>query len=485
MNKLFDRFFSMISLIAVAMITVPIALMLLGGTFPDSGSILPAYSIICTFFGYFAQHIIASAANKKASTDGFGSFNEGILNGFSMKYAGIPITVFIILSVIAVFVYDGIMDGLCQSGVIEYHSMVYSICFGAVTMLSCMAGCVIWFYPIERLANMYILMASCAVFFGEFALMLLTSRGAGAISALGVMFGLFLICMLIVFNQRNIQQKYRGSVVSVLTPSARMYNLFLVFLLLLMLLAVLAVSYVVVSGLYLIGKFFAFIILYKLFYNANSDPSEFRTYEVIDGDEASEMLRNQMFNQDERILLSYFFVGTLTFLAVIVGLKTGVLKKAFAAIRAWIIEFFTTIFIGLDIYRVSFNPDAEEESYNYKDEKKRLQKAEIRDYNDMAEATDSYKAFLTRLGKLKTYDEQLCYAYAVLLRMYKKMNVSLKLSDTPREVDEKVKRALSGNEIDRITADFESVRYAENEKTDAEAQAILTNICSAVKRYLF
>lgn len=265
-----------------------------------------------------------------------------------------------------------------------------------------------------------------------------------------------------------------------------MYNLFLVFILLLLLLAVLAVTYVAVSGLYLIGKFLVFIILYKLFYAANSDPSDYRTYEVLDGDEASEMLRNQMFNQDERILLSYFFVGTLTLIAVLVGLKSGILRKAFAAIRAWIVDFFTTIFIGMDIFKVSFvDPNADDGTYNYKDEKKRLQKAEIRDYSGMAENTDSYKAFLARLGRLKTYDEQLCYAYAVLIRMYKKMNVNLKLSDTPREIDEKVKRALSGNEIDQITADFESVKYAEIEKTDVEAQIILTNICNAVKRYLF
>lgn len=193
MNKLFDRIFSLVSLIAVAMITVPVALMLLGGTFPHSGTILPAYTIICTFLGYSIQHVIARAANKKASADGFGSINEGILDGFSMKYAGIPLTIFLILSVVAVFVYDGIMEEMCQSGIIEYHNMVYSVCLGAVTMLSCTAGCVIWFYPIERLANVYILLASCAMFVIEFALMLVTSREVNSISSLGVMFGVFLV----------------------------------------------------------------------------------------------------------------------------------------------------------------------------------------------------------------------------------------------------------------------------------------------------
>jgi hypothetical protein len=103
----------------------------------------------------------------------------------------------------------------------------------------------------------------------------------------------------------------------------------------------------------------------------------------------------------------------------------------------------------------------------------------------MAEDTDSYRAFMTRLGKLKTYDEQLCYAYAVLIRMYKKMNISIKHSDTPRETEKKVKNALSDAEISKITADFEAVRYAEQDPGEAEAAEILSNICNAVKRYMY
>ena len=103
----------------------------------------------------------------------------------------------------------------------------------------------------------------------------------------------------------------------------------------------------------------------------------------------------------------------------------------------------------------------------------------------MAEDTDSYRAFMTRLGKLKTYDEQLCYAYAVLIRMYKRLNISLRHSDTPREMEKKVRNALSDEEISRITADFEAVRYAEREPDDAEAAAILDTICNAVKRYMY
>ena len=163
-------------------------------------------------------------------------------------------------------------------------------------------------------------------------------------------------------------------------------------------------------------------------------------------------------------------------------MRSGLLKRFIL----WLREVLDTILIGAGIIKVSFDPNKEEEdSLNYKDEVKKLQNAGIRDYRAMAESTDSYRLFLTRLGRLKTYDEQLCYAYAVLLKMYRKMNVALKTSDTPRQVQGKVERALTQTEIEQITKDFERVRYASEEPDDTEAAVILNNICSTVKRYMY
>ena len=50
------------------------------------------------------------------------------------------------------------------------------------------------------------------------------------------------------------------------------------------------------------------------------------------------------------------------------------------------------------------------------------------------------KTFIRELGRLRDYDSQLCYAYSVLLKMYKKMNIALKQSDTPRQVEKKSAR---------------------------------------------
>lgn len=485
MNKLFDRILNLVALLAVATMTIPLSLILLDGTFPHSALILPVFSIGFTVIGYVFQHSTAKFANKRASRDGFGSFSDGILGGFSIKYAGVPLTASFILCIISTLVYNGIMDSICQAGIIKYYSAVYAVMFFAVIMICCTVGCIIWFYPIERLANIYILLAGCIIFLIEFGFVILTSRSNASMLFLSLAFAVYLICMMIVFSQSSILQKYHGSVVSVLTPSARMYNLFLVFMLFLILIAITVIAYIMLSGLFLIGRILFYLLMYKMFYNVVNPEMKYDPYAVVDAEESAQMFKNTVMNQDERILLSYFFAGILTFAAIIVCIKTGVLQKFWAAFKAWIAEFFSTIFIGMDIFKNSFDPNSEDNIYNYKDEKKKLQNAGIGDYKAMADSTDTYKLFMQRLGRLKTYDEQLCYSYAVLLKVYKKMNLSLKRSDTPREIRDKVERALVSNEIEKITSDFESVRYALDEKSDTEAVQIITNICNTIKRYMF
>ena len=487
LNNFFNRIFNLVSLVAVAMMTVPFALMLLDGTFPHSSLILSAVAILSTVFGYAVQNAVAKTAHKTASTDGFGSLREGILSGFSLKYAGVPITISLAAATGALFLFHSVMQMLWEAGIIVYTNIIYGILMGVIVLVSAVSGCAIWFYPLERLANVYILLASAVIFFVEFALALLTSQpGTNTVTVLGIAFAVYLICMMIVFNQNSLQQKYRGSVVSVMTPSARMYNLFLVFMLFLCLLGVFAVMYVMLSGLYLLARLVLFYVLYKFFYGVTNPGSEYDEYSYLEGDEAADLfMQNAMMDQGDRILISYFFAGTLTLLAVMVGLRTGALQRALRAAKAWLVDFFMTIFIGSDIFRSSFDPDDAEALYNYKDEKKKLQNADIRDFEALADSTDNYKLFLQRLGRLKTYDEQLCYAYVMLIRMYKKMNINLKQSDTPREVEKKVARALTAEEIEQITRDFEGIRYANEEKSDAEAAAILNNLCTTIKRYLY
>ena len=120
-----------------------------------------------------------------------------------------------------------------------------------------------------------------------------------------------------------------------------------------------------------------------------------------------------------------------------------------------------------------------------KDEKKTIDRSDVKDYYRYAAETESYNDFLIKLDRMESYDEQLCYSYSVLLRMYRKMNVNLKSSDTPRQAEGKVRCALTADEIEKITADFERIRYSGEEIATYEAADVLKNICKAVKKYMF
>ncbi|MBQ3955853.1 MAG: DUF4129 domain-containing protein, partial [Clostridia bacterium] len=224
-----------------------------------------------------------------------------------------------------------------------------------------------------------------------------------------------------------------------------------------------------------------FIILFRLFHGEEGGGELGKNYEYYDSDEASNMMRRNVMSPENQYIVAVFFLTILAAGLIVLAWRTGLLKKFWI----WLREFIDTVLIGIGIFKISIDPNEDDVAYNYKDEKRKIQKAGIRDLESLAADTDSYRLFMTRLSRLKTYDEQLCFAYAVLLKLYKQMNIPLKHSDTPREVEKKVFRALSEAEISKITADFESIRYAEHEPEDAEAAAILSNICGAVKRYMY
>lgn len=489
MNQIFNRLMNMISLLGVAMLMVPFSFVLLGDRFPASGEVLPTMAILSTFFGYGAQWVFSSLVGKLASDDRFAAAKDGVFDRFRIQHALVPILVILAVSVVSGMVFHSYMDFLCANHVIRYTSAFFGFLAGLLVFISGMGGCVIWFYPIERLSNIFVLITGCVLFVAEAFYLVLTCLaadiGLALIYRLAVPLLVFSFCVFLIYNQSNLQKRYRGSVVTVITPTARAYNMLLVTVLILMMIAVCAVIYVALSGVTIILRALLFILAYKLFSNAANE-SDYKVYEYVDPDDVSVQFERSVMSPDNQFLLAAFFLMALTAVLLIVGIRTGWLQKILARIRVWLREFFETIFLGSEIFARSSDPNAEDGQYNYKDEKKLLNKdAAVRDYEEMAQGTDSYKSFLQRLGKLETYDEQLCYAYSVLLKIYKNRNVTLKRSDTPREIEEKVIRAISETEIRAITADFERIRYGEAVLGEGESGRVLSGICGVIKRHMF
>lgn len=486
MIKLIERSLNFVALTAVAMLLVPLSILLLGTAFPYAYTILPAITLVSVYFGYFIQTINAKLMRKTASGDGFADKKNGVIEGFKPYYAALS---FLILGIIAFFLtllFDCEMNILVEEKIISYHSAVYSLMFALLLVLSSFTGTVMWFYPSTRFFSAYILLGGAAVFFIETVMFFIVKEQyeeSFSASFVGVPFAVFIICVLIVYNQSNLSKKYRGSVVSVITPSARMYNLFVVFVLLIIFAAACGVFYIIYSGLYLIAKFLFLVILYKVFgYGKPSDSDMYEYYSEYEaGAEIAEKLGKT--NAEAATVISLFLFVCVIIIVIIIGIKTGSIIRLYRRIKSWLKELIAEYIIGREIFKSAYGIE-EDENINYKDEKKSIQRARIRDYEELADTTKSYKSFLARLGKLPDFDSQLCYAYSVLLKMYQK-SITLKNSDTPREVEKKVVRRTNGERIRKITEDFEKIRYAEIEMESSEAAAALGNICEEIKKYLY
>lgn len=499
MTKILDKLLSMVSFIGASMLMVPLSILLLGISFPNAVMVMPVLAVLFTFLGYYVQSLNAKAQRKRASLDGFSSIKEGILSGYKVKYAAISYLVIILLAVPLSLLYDFSMNLMLQNAIISYYDSIHLVFFDILYFLASAVGIVMWFYPVSRLSNVYVLFGGAVLFYIEtFFTMIMSytiqsepasgsfTSGISFISAIGIPFVIFNMCILLIFNQSNLQKHYKGSVVSVMTPSARIYNMFLVFLVVLMFFTVSWVVYTIFSGFWLIIKSIIYVALFR-FFNTSGGVGEAREYEYVDSDEVRKKFTRDVLsgNHGDGGILARFVFVIAVIAIIVIGIKTGWIFKVIKRIRDWVADVINTFLIGKDIFKNAFNPAEDDKTYNYKDEKKRIQKAAIRDYSLMAEQTDDYKYFMQQLSRMKNYDEQLCYAYTVLLKMYRKINISLKNSDTPREVENKVSRAMSDARIKKITGDFEKVHYAEIEPDDREAAEILGNICEEVKRYMY
>lgn len=489
MQNGFSLFLRGISVLGVTMLVIPVNLLLLEGTFPASRWIVPVLTILCVFLGHFMQSLYAFWLGKKSSSDAL-SADVNTFNRYHYTHAIIPILIAVVLAVLLgaaahrympEYLYEVYLEQLYQGNLnaqyIEESLVPY---IGAVLcFVSQLAGIVIWFYPPVRLNSIYTLLWAMGILFVEFCLYVFTG-GMSAYQHLQEVFvgclTVFCICITILYNQGNLESSYRGSVVSIFKPEDRLYNIFLVLLLFAALAVVLLLAFVIVNGIYSLVTTIVWFLLYRILYDSAADnPS--KQYEYLEMAEAHGD-RIQSSNTGNYIGL---LIGLATLaILIFIGFRTGWFKRTFIRLCQWFYEVFGAI---LQKRNPSGHP--EEVFYqNYIDEKRKTQNALIREYKKAAEHIHTYKEFLQHLSKLPDANAQLCFAYAVLVRMYYKGNVNLKKSDTPREVEYKVLRAVSGEEIKPITAAFEMVKYGQKEVPMEEAVVILNSMCEIIRRYM-
>ncbi len=482
------------TLLGMAALLMPVNQMLLGIPFSGVPYLLPPLTILLVFLGYGMQSLYAMWLGKRNSTDSFSVGDVYTFSRFHRTHAIIPITFAIVISALLwIFAYTILPEYLFDVYLEQLYARntMVTLLLGENSLLpylvailafaAQLSGIVLWFYPPVRLGSISTIIWVLAITLIEFFLFVFTGGTSSQPHGMAIVCSsMFLVAVGLVFlyNQGNMEQSCRGSVVAFFDSEERQYNMFLSGILLLAMVFLTGFTYVILHGLWTVVTSILWFIIYRILYaGAGDNPS--RQYEYLSMAEA----HGKKLRENDDGYYVGLFIGIATIAAIIViGIKTGWLKKVWLQLYRWLWETFGAF---LQKRNPAGHPEPEDYRHqNYVDEKRRTQNAYIRDYEGLAESVDSYREFTAALSRLPDAMAQLCFAYAVLVRMYGKGSVNLKVSDTPREVEFKVLRAVSGEEIKPITAAFERIKYAEKELPLDEATVVLTSICEIIHRYM-
>lgn len=443
---------------------------------------ISALSVVCILVGYFLQSLYAIIAGKKRLSGTYAY--EDNSSKFRSSQAVLPIIIAVAIAVITRYIVEKMYRESAGSYYDEYSPVPYVA--AVVVFLLILSGIAMWFYSPIRLASLKVFLPATAIMLIEYAFSFFVGGTFGNVFALCAI--IFFTCAVILMNQVYIQRTFKGSVVSVITPQARFYNIWLAILLILFAFLLFLFIYVIFTGISILLKIALFFILGNILRETPDGTSQY--YDSYDSSEIAGEFMSMVFGQkgtqsaQTQFIFAVFVVIVIAFILFLILRKKISLKKIYAAFHAWIQNIIAFFAVAYDFNRIKPN----KKNINYKDEEEKLQDKYISSNYERKMNAMTYRDFQHQMAKLKTYDEKIGYAYKTLLQMYQKMNLKLKSSDTPRETKVKIQNGMQSPEIGDITEAIELVKYAELEldKTDsAKAEQVLSTMCNTIKKYMY
>lgn len=399
--------------------------------------------------GYLLQYLCSllfgfkrSAASKAYESD---------VKHFKLFQAVIPMAI----SLGAVLIYSSMLKGIVSNiGIDETlkNALVLVAPLGAVSSIG---GCVIWFYPTERVVSeKTAIIGACIifisyVFFGTLGIYVRT---------LLIILILYIFCMAITLSYSNMTRNHLGTVVSFINKKSARYSFFSALIFLLVCLACFMVTATITSGIVVLFKSFLFFIL-----NSGTESNRGELGEV------SNTGRYNLFvygnTNPGKSLAFYFFI--IFVICAIAGIVYFALRKnkEFKAFLAKVKEFFANFFAMIRaIFGAKVDFGYDEAPASYMDVERRVQ-PKIISSKKRYKIPKNYKSFCDKLESIEDDNEKIIYSYVTLIEVSRVGVNKLKISDTPREIAKKLKRDSKYNGIEKITEAFEIVEYA-NEKLD-------------------
>ena len=415
--------------------------------------------------GYFIQAAFGKITKVKRKKQDLAY--ESNTKFFNMKDAALPITICVVIAFVLFNVVTGYMKFRFETGIdltYDRDSLYpYMMLFmGSAIMI---AGVVMWFYPYNRIISL----RSLFVYFVLFAIGFIFTFNTQWISTLCLV--LFVLCALIILNQSNIIKTISLTKVGVVTPNVRLYNIGIVFLFIGAVICTLIVVAAILVGLTVVVQFLFFVTLGAIF-NDGSGVEGTHIAESIGEASFDISLLNMSSDNGAVHALWYLFILIVVLLILsLIFIKS--IRKVFKSISDFfgslinnIISLFTDMFFFFSMK----NPDVEIDYINYRDEEIDVDKisAKIK-MQEFSKKRYSYREYTAKFNSLKTVNEKYVFAYQSLIECWRSMDFSIRDSDTPRQIRDKVLARTTIDEVPDITSIFEEYHYSG--KTDVEYNA--------------
>lgn len=475
MKRVWNLFYGFLSILAVLMLMLPFYSMF----FPAFFLTLPVGGLLMAGL-YLVGYTCGKLFRFRKKTAGYDfSFSGDGSEKPALRNCALPGLLSIVLTVVLMFPVTDYLRTLPNYD--RYSFLTVEAALLIAGALLC--GVITSVRPFYQIVGFRTLIAQLAVFLAY--AVICAGTGQATRVTVGCLL-VWIVCAAVLFNQTYIIKLMNGARIGEVKSRSRLYNLAMLLGLLLCTAVLTGIIALVGNGLYFLGKWLLYLILYS---TLNRQAVE---EEVVPDDPLSrgELFGDGLFEDaalNESSLWLLIFIFILLLLAVIFGRKLRLgekLRRFFSALLNGVLSLLSFLFTALGIFKGAWWDENDDGKLpeDYKDVEGKQEPGAIYDSAPLPRHR-SYRSFRLALAGKKTEREKLEYSYRTLIGCFREQPMGLFPGDTPREICRKVTEKLSFAEAEAITEAFEAIRYGENTAEKGDYPEMTRKICQLIRKY--
>ncbi len=336
------------------------------------------------------------------------------------------------------------------------------------------AGCVgmyAMFYPYDRLYSM----RQFFVYFSASMVICVLSLVFQAGGMATICFCVQAACGVVILNQTCVTRSFDGAAVTKINDRARLANMRMILAGLFLTLIAGVLAYMFLSGMYTLLKYIFFTVLLSILRGSSS--STRHNFAGTDGEGEYQNLLRQTSTGDA---INMVFAVAMILLIILFEVATGntAVKRFFEVIKG-LIDAVLSFFLGGERY-------APPPEISYADTVVSTMTAASR-RRERAEVIPerlTVREYELNLRMMKSDEEKLNYSYRVMTNLIRGMIPELKPSDTPRELERKIRERMELPALSEITPVIENINYAKSSGDPEMIKAALSDAKAIIVKRL-